>query len=424
MRVVAHKTKVITGSSTTSDNPSNQFLLSTPSAKGTFFTMNLKVVSFCLVTLLQGKSRAATLRGGILGQETKAEIVSRRLEISDFVPLECNANLDTAPCASWTSKFGDNGTYEARIVIPCGECVRMNYSGGILTLNGGLDVQGKLEFPDSGPAIEVVSTMIAVQGELKITSTKSVDGKPMVKLTMIGQEVLSFTPIGNNANKCGGATCDAGKKSIVVAGGKVDRKCKESCGKLQRFISHSQFFLTVVLLTVNGLPADTPTWVNLYDVAGGTDFMPSSIIVTDSVTKAWTKGAEILITSHTRVWNEHQQRTIVQVKSAAEAGFVEILLDKPIILPTTIKESPDFAVEVALLSRNIVFQGGPDSNPLHGGNFMIFYTPNVVQSIVGVDVRSFGQQGSLGRYAVCWSCVCSTTSKTFFISSDSCQSFF
>ena len=226
MRVVAHKTEAITGSSTTSDNPSKQFLLSTPSAKGTFCTMNLKLVSLCLVALLQGKSRAATLRGGILGPETNAEIISRRLEISDFVPLECNANLDKAPCGSWTSKFGAGGTFAERIIIPCGECVSMDYSGGILTLNGGLDVQGKLEFPDSGPAIEVVSTMIAVQGELKITSTKPVDGQPMVKLTMIGQEVLAFTPIGNNANKCGGVTCDAGKKSIVVAGGKVDRKCR------------------------------------------------------------------------------------------------------------------------------------------------------------------------------------------------------
>ena len=149
--------------------------------------------------------------------------------------------------------------------------------------------------------------------------------------------------------------------------------------------------------------------MNLYDVAGGTDFMPSSIVVVDSVRNAWSKGAEVLITSHTRVWNEHQQRTIVQVKNAAETGFVEILLDKPILLPTTIKESPDFAVEVALLSRNIVFQGGVDDNPMHGGHFAIFQTPSVVQSIVGVDIRNFGQQGSLGRYAVCWRFVCETT---------------
>lgn len=190
--------------------------------------MSLKFISLCLVVLLQGKSRAATLRGGILGQETTAEIISRRLEVGDFVPLECNANLDKAPCVSWSSKFGTNGSYEERIMIPCGECVRMDYSGGILTLNGGLDVHGKLEFPDSGPAIEVISTIIAVQGELKITSTKPVDGQPMVKLTMIGQEALAFTPIGNNANKCDGkVSCDMGKKSIIVAGGKVDRKFKK-----------------------------------------------------------------------------------------------------------------------------------------------------------------------------------------------------
>ena len=373
--------------------------------------MNPKCVSLFLVALLQGKCRAVTLRGAILGQDTNAAIISRRLETSDFVPLECNAGLDSAPCATWSSKFGGGGTHGERIIIPCGECVRMDYSGGILTLNGGLDVQGKLEFPDNGPAIEVISTMIAVQGELKITSTKPVDGKPMVKLTMIGQDALSFTPIGGNANKCDGqVSCDMGKKSIIVAGGKVNRKCKERCGKFSACIHLSNSYIRCfVIASVNGLPADTPTWVNLYDVAGGTDFMPSSIVVVDSVRNAWSKGAEVLITSHTRVWNEHQQRTIVQVKNAAETGFVEILLDKPILLPTTIKESPDFAVEVALLSRNIVFQGGVDDNPMHGGHFAIFQTPSVVQSIVGVDIRNFGQQGSLGRYAVCWRFVCETT---------------
>ena len=153
--------------------------------------------------------------------------------------------------------------------------------------------------------------------------------------------------------------------------------------------------------------------MSLYDVAGGTDFMPTSIVVEDSVRNKWTKGSEILITSHTRVWNEHQQRTIVQVKDATETGFVEILLSAPIIRPTTIKESSDFAVEVALLSRNIVFQGGDDNNPIHGGHFMVAYTPNVVQSVVGVDVRNFGQQGSLGRY-VCDEVVQAITKRTSF----------
>ena len=61
-------------------------------------------------------------------------------------------------------------------------------------------------------------------------------------------------------------------------------------------------------------------------------------------------------------------------------------------------ESADFAVEVALLSRNIVFEGGQGLKD--GGHLWIFQTPSVVQSIVGVDIQHFGQQGTLGRCVV------------------------
>ena len=145
--------------------------------------------------------------------------------------------------------------------------------------------------------------------------------------------------------------------------------------------------------------------MNLYDVADetvvdGTSHVAAIIIEADSVKSKWVVGAEVLITSHTRIWNEHQQRTIEEVRDATEAGYVELVLNTPIIRPTTFKEYPDFAVEVALLSRNILFEGGQDNNSRHGGHFMIRNTPNVVQSIIGLDVRSFGQQGALGRYPI------------------------
>ena len=138
--------------------------------------------------------------------------------------------------------------------------------------------------------------------------------------------------------------------------------------------------------------------MRLHDVSEGTFLEPTAIIIENSIKGKWIEGAEILITSHTRVWNEHQVRRIVRV-SDDETGYVKVDLDKAIVRPTTIKESPDFAVEVALLSRNIVFEGGSDNNEFHGGHLMIFHTPTVVQSIVGVDFNNFGQQGSLGRYA-------------------------
>jgi len=135
-------------------------------------------------------------------------------------------------------------------------------------------------------------------------------------------------------------------------------------------------------------------------VAGESFNMPDTILVESSVTGKWAPGAEILITSHTRVWNEHQERTILQVVASPEAGYVALKLDSPIIRPTTLIESPDFAVEVALLSRNIVFEGGDDSNAHHGGHFWVHHTPSVVQTIEGVDIKNFGQQGALGKYPI------------------------
>jgi len=155
-------------------------------------------------------------------------IPSRQLqddEIEDFVPLACNANLASVTCSSWSSKFGTADTHSVRRTITCGECVTMDHASGNLSLLGGLDVHGKLVFPD-GYSLNLVTTMIAVQGELEMTASKPVDGTPQIKLTMIGNDdQMTFTPIDANANACKGvSTCATGKKAIVVAGGKVNSK--------------------------------------------------------------------------------------------------------------------------------------------------------------------------------------------------------
>ena len=148
---------------------------------------------------------------------------------------------------------------------------------------------------------------------------------------------------------------------------------------------------------VHGCNSQTVTWLRLYDVAGGTYNNPTSIIVKASVDGQWLPGAELLITAHTRVWNDHQVRRIVSV-TAAQTGYVQLDLDAAIRRPTTIVESLDFAVEVALLSRNIVFEGGMDLQD--GGHFWIMHTPSVAQTIEGIDIQHFGIQGTLGRYPI------------------------
>ena len=138
----------------------------------------------------------------------------------------------------------------------------------------------------------------------------------------------------------------------------------------------------------------------MYDVTGGTYNNPTTILLPSAVKGRWAAGAQILITSHTRIWNEHQQRTITKVVDSSVKGYVALTLDSAIIRPTTLVESQEYAVEVALLSRNILLEGSTDTIARHGGHLMIMNTPSVLQSIIGLELRNFGQQGSLGRYPI------------------------
>lgn len=102
-----------------------------------------------------------------------------------------------------------------------------------------------------------------------------------------------------------------------------------------------------------------------------------------------------------RKWDGHQVRKITQVTPLEnDARYVSLALNATIDRPTTLKDSADYAVEVALLSRNILFQGDVDAKPAHGGHFWVFHTPKVKQYIEGVDFQNFGQQGTLGRYPI------------------------
>lgn len=153
------------------------------------------------------------------------ESASRTLQVQkDFQPLLCNAGLASATCKTWSSAFGTGNIHTNRVIIPCGQCITMNHAGTILDLRGGLEIVGKLVIPNK-TKINIETTAVIVQGELQITSSKPVDGKPDVMITLTGSNDIRFTPIDRNAKACNGfATCSAGKKPIVVAGGKLTGK--------------------------------------------------------------------------------------------------------------------------------------------------------------------------------------------------------
>ena len=302
-----------------------------------------------------------------------------------FAPLKCNGRLDEAPCQPWSKKFGIRSAYPERLIIPCGECVIMDHPGPVLELQDGMDIRGKLLFEPAATSSETLtvrSTLIAIQGQLEIQAgSRAVTGKPLVEFVLYndGRDDQYFTAIDENASFCTLVDgCVAGKKAIVVAGGQ---------------------------LRIHGVPPNTPSWLNLYDVIEN-DGELNKIVLDASVMGKWGPGAEILITSHTTVWDDHQVRRIVAVsKHPDEASKVVVQLEDPILRPTTQKDDERFAVEVALLSKNIVWRGeadipGDQDSELEGGHFWILHTPRVQQVIEGVELVNFGQQGNLGRYPI------------------------
>jgi len=164
----------------------------------------------------------------------------RKLMGGMFAALDCNSNLGSQQCTSWTSNFTSAVNHPSLVVIPCGQCIIMDLAAPNLTLAGGIDIQGKLVFPD-GYKLALNAPFIRVQGELQMTSTKIPNGEEDVKFVLTGtnEAITKFIPAGNNVDKCDGQ-CTVGKKPIVVAGGK---------------------------LVIQALPSNTPTWLPLYDVA-------------------------------------------------------------------------------------------------------------------------------------------------------------
>ena len=179
----------------------------------------------------------------ILREET-ADPPLEAQEVVDhsFQPLHCNDFYDPSiPCdQKWSTLFGGEDQHDDEIVIPCGLCIEMDHAGPVLSLDGGIDIQGILVVPD-GQTITVRTPYIRVQGELHAFSSKQIDGVPNIKFIIWGDKngIEKFQPVYANAYSCGVQRCDPGPKSIIVAGGR---------------------------LNIHGIPEDTPTWVNLYDV--------------------------------------------------------------------------------------------------------------------------------------------------------------
>jgi uncharacterized protein (UPF0262 family) len=124
----------------------------------------------------------------------------------------------------------------------------------------------------------------------------------------------------------------------------------------------------------------------------------NSLVLPDpngGLASCWGADSQILITSNNLDFDNVATPTIKRITPNGDST-VTVELDETITMTSHEDSEGVYAVEVALLSRNIAFSS--DSDELTGGGHLIIYHTNRPQHIDGVAVQKFGQQGRLGRY--------------------------
>lgn len=146
------------------------------------------------------------------------------------------------------------------------------------------------------------------------------------------------------------------------------------------------------------LETDTSSYDVDYDIDNIsfklTESAPDRLILPKSIENLWNVGSEILITSHTAKWDGHSTRRITSIENHDEEGYVSVGLNEAIDRPLTLGSHPIYATEVALLSRNILFNGA------NGGHLTVLKTPDQTQVIQGVEFLRFGEESVHHSYPI------------------------
>ena len=267
------------------------------------------------------------------------------------------------------STASNGTTVMAPLVIPCGQCVTVDYNDGTtVTLPGGLDVVGRLHFPPTA-SITINTTAVFVQGRLDMTEPAPGNS---VTISLFGVEDQYLYPHG----MCGGeysSSCTArqnlGSKPIVVAGGKLNVEAGRGAGTCA-------------------------SWTRLVAKISQTELK-----VDPAFAGCIKPGDSLMVTSDSSSWWDSFTRTVASVDVAT--GILT--------LDTTITRSlpgldgpgePELAVEIAVMSRSVLFQAQEDNieAPHIGVHLIVYHTPGVSQVISGVRFVNFGQGGVLGEY--------------------------
>jgi hypothetical protein len=118
------------------------------------------------------------------------------------------------------------------------------------------------------------------------------------------------------------------------------------------------------------------------------------IQVSPAAADCWKPGTEVLLTSHTRSQTDQQVAVIKSRKGTSNFLRFADTIERPL----SVANHPDFAVEVALLNRRIVFEADDDAGDEFIGGHLVVHHTSSAQHIEGVEIKNFGQQGRLGKY--------------------------
>lgn len=312
-----------------------------------------------------------------------------------YAPLQCNVDAaidNDEVCLTSAASFkslvkeyigatASNGTTAmGPLVIPCGQCVTVDYDdGSTVTLPGGLDVVGRLHFPPTA-SITINTTAVFVQGRLDMTEPAPGNS---ITISLFGVEDQHLYPHG----MCGGqysSTCTArqnlGSKPIVVAGGKLNVEAGRGAGTCA-------------------------SWTRLVTKVSQTE-----VKVDPAFAGCIKLGDSLMVTSDSSSWWDSFTRTV----ASADAATGILTLDTAITRSLPGLDGPgepELAVEIAVMSRSVLFQAQEDNveAPHIGGHLIVYHTPGVSQVVSGVRFVNFGQGGILGEYYLYLTCCINCT---------------
>lgn len=148
-------------------------------------------------------------------------------------------------------------------------------------------------------------------------------------------------------------------------------------------------------LDIRAIDDSCPSWTKLNEVIS-----LETLKVDPAFASCLRPGDELLVTSDQRKFGGHE--TIIVDSVDKSTGEVVLETAMPRVFPAEVGDGePEFAAEVALLRRDVIFTAESDpSEDWIGGHSIIYHTPHVVQTIQGVHFDNFGQEGNLGRYPI------------------------